>query len=69
MDAHIARDELGKRIAEAFGIKHCKSIVIRMGVNDVSTVTAEFHPMVDGVRQMEAVLRDYKLTVEEREWI
>ena len=66
IDLYKANDNLGKKIAKAFGIKHCRSITIRMGVDEISTVTAEFYPEVDGVKQLESVLSEYTFECTER---
>ena len=68
IDLYKANDILGKKIAEAFCIKHCKAITIKMAHNEISTVTAEFYPEVDGVKQLESVLGEYTFECTERNW-
>ena len=66
IELHKANDNLGKKIAKAFGIKHCKAITIKMAHNEISTVTAEFYPEVEDVMQFESVLSEYTFECTER---
>jgi len=55
------KDKVCKEIAEALGIKHCKKLHLKMEVNSIVTVDAEFYPEIDGVMQLPAILKKYKL--------
>ena len=48
-------------IAEAFGIKHCRSIEIYMHIKDIVKIKAEFYPEADGVKKLETILKEYGL--------
>lgn len=60
-------DRIGGEIAETLGIKHCKSLVIRMHSRDIVTVTAEIYPEIDGVRQWNTIFKQYELVEKPQE--
>lgn len=59
-------DTVCKEIAKALGIKHCRSLDLRIRHDEVVSVKVEFYPEVDGVMQIEKVLEDYELVKKEQ---
>jgi hypothetical protein len=59
--AVLVKDQLGKELSDALGLKHVRMLDIHCEVNSLVTVTAEFYPEEDGVIQFPAILRKYKL--------
>ena len=55
------RDGLPQEICGALGLKHVKSLDLHMAVDDVVTVTTEFYPEIDGVKQFPSILKKYGL--------
>lgn len=58
---HLGHDRLGLEIANALGIKRCKSIEIKIACNEITTVKAEFYPEIDGVKQLVPIFKEYEL--------
>lgn len=52
---------LGKEIADALGIKHCRKLDIRMRMDEIVTVEAEFFPEIDGIKQLVPILKKFEL--------
>ena len=52
---------IGKEIADALGIKHCRKLDIHIPLKEIVTVEAEFFPEIDGVKQLLPILKKYKL--------
>jgi hypothetical protein len=48
-------------ICDALGLKHCNYLNINFEKNSFARVTARFTPEVDGVKQMQSVLKDFHL--------
>lgn len=59
-------DKIGKEIADIFGLKHVRRIDIHIAHHAIVTVTAEFYPEIDGVKQLVPILKRYEL-VEKKE--
>jgi hypothetical protein len=57
----VGRHELEKEICDALGLKHCRKLDIHFAVDEIATVTAEFFPEVDGVKQFPAILKKFRL--------
>lgn len=57
----LGRDNVCKEIAEALGIKHCRSLTIKIRLDSIVTVEAEFFPEIDGVQQLKPIFKKYKL--------
>ena len=57
----LGKDNVCKDIAEALGIKYCRSLTIKMRLDSIVTVEAEFFPEIDGMKQLEPILKKYKL--------
>lgn len=53
------KDKICREICEALGIKHGKKLDIHMAADSIMTVTAEFYPEIDGVRQFPSILEEY----------
>ncbi|MFH2075681.1 MAG: hypothetical protein ABIJ57_10110 [Pseudomonadota bacterium] len=56
-----ARDNLGKEIADALGLKHVRGLDFHMRYGSVATVKVEYSPEVDGVKQFPAILKEFEL--------
>ena len=54
-------NKLCAKIAKALGIKHCKSLDLRMRLNEIVSIKAEFYPEIDGIKQLESVFKEYEL--------
>lgn len=52
---------IGKEIADALGIKHCRKLDIRIRTDEIVTVEAEYYPEIDGVKQLLPILKKYEL--------
>lgn len=52
---------LAKEICDAFGLKHVRRLDFHMAHNEIFTVTAEFYPEIDGVRQAVPILKKFEL--------
>lgn len=61
MSEFISADKIGGEIADIFGLKHVRQIDIHIARHDVVTVTAEFYPEIDGVKQLLPILKKYEL--------
>lgn len=55
------KDKLAKDICEALGLKHVKRLDISLGIDRVTTVTAEYYPEKKGMMQFPAILKEFKL--------
>ena len=55
------RDNICKEIANALGIKHCRKLDIRMRIDEIVTVEAEFFPEIDGIKQLVPILKKFEL--------
>jgi len=55
------RDNVCKEIADALGIKHCRSLTIKMRLESIVTIEAEFYPEIDGMKQLSPIFKRYKL--------
>ncbi len=64
MKAVAGHHEICERIAEIFGIQHCRRLEIKMEVNKVVTVLAEFYPEEDQLNKAETILKEYGLHIE-----
>ena len=53
--------QIGKEIANALGIKHCRKLDIHMRMNELVTVEAEFFPEIDGIKQLVPILKRFEL--------
>ena len=53
--------QTAKEICDALGLKHVRKLDIHMAINEVMTVTAEYFPEVDGVKQFIPVLKKFEL--------
>jgi hypothetical protein len=53
--------KLAKEICDAFGLKYVRKLDIHMAYNEIFTVTAEFYPEIDGIRQMVPILKKFEL--------
>ena len=60
-------DKICKDIADAFGIKHCRKLDIHFAYNEIATITAEFYPEIDGVKQFPAILKEFNLIEKEQQ--
>ncbi|GEM_PF-2159059 len=60
------RDKICKDIADALGIKKCRSLQINMRLDEIVTVKAEFLPVGDGIEQLSTIFKEYEL-VEKKE--
>jgi len=65
--AVCGHDNICAKIAEELGIKHCRKLHIKMDVDSMVIVEAEFFPEVDGVEQLEPILKEYYLAEKENE--
>jgi len=52
---------IAKEICDALGLKHATRLDFHMAVDDIATVTAVFYPEVDGVKQLPAIMKKFKL--------
>jgi hypothetical protein len=52
---------LANEICDAFGLKHVRDLKIHMPHNGIFTVTAEFYPEIDGVKQFTPILKKFRL--------
>ncbi len=57
--AIITGRQIGKEIADALGIKHCRKLDIR--IDKLVTVEAEFFPEIDGIKQLVPILKRFEL--------
>lgn len=57
--------KIGKEIADALGIKHCRKLDIHISLKEFVTIEAEFYPEIDGVKQLLPVLKRYELVEKE----
>ena len=60
-------NKLCGKIAEALGIKHCRMLELRMHLGEIVTVKAEFYPEIDGVRQLDAIFKQYELVEKSKQ--
>lgn len=60
------RDKACKKIANALGIKHCKSLDLRFRIDERVLVTAEFYPSNDELKSLEPIFKGYEL-IEKKE--
>lgn len=58
--AVLGKDEL-MALVEHFGLKHCRHITVDIQLDGLVVVTAEIYPEIDGVRQLEAIMKRYHL--------
>ena len=56
-------EKIAKEICDALGLKHVKTLDIHLAHNECFTVTAEFYPEIDGIKQISAILKKYNLVV------
>ena len=59
---------IGKEIADALGIKHCRKLVIHIPLKEIVTVEAEFYPEIDGVKQLLPILKRFELVDKSEEY-
>lgn len=59
---------IGKEIADALGIKHCRKFVIHIPLKEKVTVEAEFLPEIDGVKQLLPIIKKYELVEKSKEY-
>lgn len=59
------RDQVCADIAEALGIKNCRRLDIHMEVDEKVTVTTEFYPERDQVKQIAPILKKYGIGLVE----
>ncbi len=67
MARDLVGDKLGKEIADALGLKHCRMINIHLEHDRIAIVTAEFYPEIDGVKQFPPILKKFNLVAIEEE--
>lgn len=48
-------------IAETLGIKYCRKLQISMCVGEAVIINAEFFPEIDGIKQVDTILKQYEL--------
>ena len=63
--AMVTGQQIGKEIADALGIKHCRKLDIRMRMDEIVTVEAEFFPEIDGIKQLVPILKRFELVERE----
>ena len=61
------RDLLAKEICDVLGLKHVRKLDIHMAYDEIITVTAEFFPEVDGVKQFIPILKKFELVEKKPE--
>ena len=61
------RDNVCKEIAEALGIKHCRKLDIRMRMDEIVTIEAEFFPEIDEIKQLVPILKKFELVEKKPE--
>jgi len=61
MGFHYAQYSACQKIAEALGIKHCRGLEIKMHVDSIMTVKAEFYPEIDGIKQATPIFKEFEL--------
>ncbi len=61
------KDNVCKEIADALGIKHCRKLDIRMRVDEIVTIDAEFYPEIDGIKQLVPILKEFVLVEKKPE--
>ena len=66
MDILTGRHKICVEIAEAFGIKHCKSLDLRMRHDEVVSVAAEFRPDEGQARCFHTVIKKYNVFLSEK---
>ena len=54
-------DKLGKEIADALGLKHCKKLEITIAADGLATVKAECYIDRDGLAFLPSTLKEYQL--------
>jgi hypothetical protein len=59
--AFSVADVIGKEICDVLGLKHCSLLDIHIERGEVVTVTARMYPEREGMEQLPAILRKYKL--------
>ena len=59
--------KLGKEIADALGLKHCKKLEITISAIGVATVKAECYIDRDGLAFLAATLQEYRLVPNPQE--
>ena len=59
---------LAKELCDALGLKHVRNLIIQMPRNGLFTVTAEFYPEIDGVKQMTTILKKFRLEEIKDKW-
>ena len=57
--------EIVLEICEALGLKHVSMLNIHFALNKITTVTAKFYPEVDGIKQIPAIIKKYRLRIDE----
>lgn len=63
--AMVTGHKIGKEIADALGIKHCRKLDIHIHTDEIVTVEAEFYPEIDGIKQLVPILKRYELVEKE----
>jgi len=63
--AIVTGHKIGKEIADALGIKHCRKLDIRIRTDEIVTIEAEFFPEIDGIKQLEPIFKKYELVEKE----
>jgi len=58
----VTGSEIGMEIAEALGIRHCRSLRINIPSDGFVTVDAEFFVEKDGAKQFPAIFKRFELT-------
>lgn len=60
-------DKFDKEMCDVFGLKHVRELTINFKAGEIATVTAEFYPTVDNIRQVVPILRRFNLIPNENE--
>jgi len=56
---------IGEEICNAFGLKHCRKLVIYFEVDEIVKVEAELYPEENGVIFASTIIKKYKLVEKE----
>ena len=55
------------KIADVLGLKRCRRLTLKLEVGTPITVEAEIYPEVDGVMQLEPILKQFTLVEKKDE--
>lgn len=61
MKVTTANNKVAAEFCEALGLKHVVSLDIHLALDEIMTVTAQFYPEEDGVKQMIPVFKKFRL--------